>query len=92
MKRFIDYRTLDKENNECVGLKIWVRHELELETSDFQNLADVIYSLRRGYEELDIIKVENLDFKKIEDEQLKAICDEEERRWRHDSINEDLPY
>ena len=79
----IDYRTLDKENNEYVGIKIRSRNTLEIETPSFQSLADVIYSLSRGYECLDVIRIENLDFKKIEEEQYKAIYDEEESRWRH---------
>lgn len=78
MKRLIDYRTLDKENNEIRG-----RKTLEIETPSFQSLADVLFSLSRWYECLDVIKIENLDFKKIEEEQYMEIYKEEERRWRH---------
>lgn len=92
MKRFVDYRTVDKENNEYAGLKIWTRNHLELETPDFRSLTDVIHALRRWYGELDLIKIENLDFKKIEDAQIQAVYDEEERRWRHDPMDDDLPY
>ena len=83
MKRFIDYRTLDKENNEYAGLKIRTRYSLEIETPSFQGLADVLDSLSRGYECLDVIKIENLDFNKIVEEQCMEISKEEERRGRH---------
>lgn len=47
MKRFIDYRTLDKETPEYEGIKLWSRNSLEIETPTFQDLADVIVALDR---------------------------------------------
>lgn len=83
MKRFIDYRTLDKETPEYEGIKLWSRNSLEIETPTFQDLADVIVALDRWYSSLDIIRIENLDFKKIEELQLMDVYKEEERRGRH---------
>lgn len=91
MKRFVDYRTLNEEN-EFTGLKVWTREELRIETQNFQSLIDVIYTLRKWYLELDIIKIENLDFKELEMKQLQEIFDEEEERGRHDFMDDDLPY
>ena len=83
MKRFIDYRTLEEENNEFCEMAIWERHQLEIETPTFQILADVLFALSRWYKTLDVIKIENLDFKKIEEWQLMDAYMEEERGGRH---------
>ena len=81
MKRFIDYRTLEEENNGFMAM--WERHQLEIETPTFQNLTDVLFALSKWYKTLDVIKIENLSFKKIEEWQLMDVYNEEERRGRH---------
>lgn len=91
MKRFVDYRTLNEEDG-FIGPKVWTREKLTIETQNFQNLIDVIYTLRKWYLELDIIKIENLDFKELEMKQIQAIYDEEEERGRHDPVNEEMPF
>ena len=83
MKRFIDYRTLEEENNESCEMAIWERHQIEIETPTFQSLTDVLFALSKWYKTLDVIEIENLDFRKIEEQQLHEIYMEEERRGRH---------
>lgn len=92
MQRHIEYRTLDNDLWDFDWMKIWTRRELDISTSTFQGLSDVMSVLSRWYRELDIISIVNLDFKRIEEEQIQSIYDEEERRGRHDPINYNLPY
>ena len=81
MKRFIDYRFCNNDE--------WNRREVEIETPTFQNLTDVIFTLSKWYQQLEVIRIENLDFKKIEELQLHEIYMEEERRGRHKKKEED---
>lgn len=92
MQRHIEYRTLDNDLWDFDWMKIWTRRELDISTSTFQGLSDVMSALSRWYRELDIISIVNLDFKKIEEEQIQSIYDEEEKRGRHDLMNDNLPY
>ena len=81
MKRFIDYRFCNNDE--------WNRREVEIETPTFQNLTDVIFTLSKWYQQLEVIRIENLDFKKIEELQLHEIYMEEERRGRHKKKEEE---
>ena len=86
MKRFIDYRTLDKEGIDFLGNELLVRNKLEVSTSTFQNLTEVISALSRWYEKLEILKIENIDFRKEREEQQKEMRGKRRKKEEDDTM------